>query len=1399
MKFKVISSILVAAALLSLGSKIASGGGLTPPPGVSVPFISPTESYVFWINPSPTLFNGVFNTDYYPPTKILQDVASIDRTGPWSIGSPQGYDHGYELLGFLEPDFDGGLRSIFYWNCGDDCNGGIAQADQVVMPTQLWRGLSESCTRNTLGHELMHKIQRAYSVSTAPNSLGKWVTEGHARALQDKIYAEFDTLPETDCRTIFVSQVNNYLTDVHDQSLWNLSYDAALWWAYLMEQYGQIRDEPWYGADFLVTWYDQALAAGENASSFGITNNTIKFYDPSQSITSTYRSFVLANILKDMRLSSLSDAFRGKYSYVDEQAPGEDRYAEVTYADNLAISNADPADTSVFGVNDFAVQYFKIDVSACAGGRPIRIGFEPSPIDPFFGNAINQTGGWGVIVGQSNDGSQTLASQRPAKLYKKLDEQWSVEFFQPFSNAYETVYATTSGIGGPIIGTLRAECLPVPPNPYAPDLPLVNPLDPVTPGMPLGLTYGEVCAQPTAPLPGLDPDDYTVEVNSAPARVLAATPNDEGHCLLVEFPQQPATGVFDLTVGLAGQQITIPGGVAHNLPNPQLMIAIDASSTMAEPMASPKLADVQQLVASFIRQRVESAPAGLPNIGLIDFAGDNIEPNFDARLLAPLLPADQDHINRLNSGLNSISNNVGGFTALGDALSIAMNSFTEFGDSDQARHLVLIVDGPENDGSLWDDVRDQVIASGINVHTIALGPLADQPLLFDIARATGGSYRYVDVDENGSDLLALSEALSDIAVALAGAVSIDQQRIALRPDAAADFSINVPPQAIALLLPAVQAAREAAVSRADLLGTLTLVDPNGTEYVFDLPDNTANYIQIDAPRATTLPGGNWKASFAATSEGEDDLLLSVAARLEAPLFFSAGTSRPEGDEAVGSGFQLGDPVLLNATLVDICASRSGCQPGIPGSASVEVRHGSGSPRILGMREPDKGSPASGRTASTPAYQYAIALFLAEGSPVGANDDGMTGGVGSYKLQYRVPLAYDGYTASVLLRDGVAVADSGLRTRDSDGDGLPNPYEARKFCLEDGISDGALDLDDDGLTSLQEFVAGTDPCNPDTDGGGEKDGSELAGNRQPLQASDDAVGGIRYARVAHEVTHEDPQSFSSASITIEYASHPSVANLVLKRGIPGGSVEQLTSLSPGSGAVYVDQGLTVGTEYCYQLEPTDAAGNQGAPSHWFCATAMQDPALPWGDVMINSGRPRTDNPALTLQTSLYNKPASSSQMRIVGQGLDTGWISYAPTYVYQHPQVAETTNVSLQAQFRDQQGLESAIYQDDIELWPPQSLGKLTGRALLETLSPTAGVMLQVANASWEPPAYTDTNGRFELCDLPPGDYGVVASLLGWETANSTGWSVSAGAETDLGDVTLEVIVDPLFADSFESP
>jgi fibronectin type 3 domain-containing protein len=69
--------------------------------------------------------------------------------------------------------------------------------------------------------------------------------------------------------------------------------------------------------------------------------------------------------------------------------------------------------------------------------------------------------------------------------------------------------------------------------------------------------------------------------------------------------------------------------------------------------------------------------------------------------------------------------------------------------------------------------------------------------------------------------------------------------------------------------------------------------------------------------------------------------------------------------------------------------------------------------------------------------------------------------------------------------------------DSDGDGLPDIWE-RKFGFHVRLKDLVnQDDDSDGLGTYAEFINGTDPWNPDSDGDGYTDGTEILNEYNPL--------------------------------------------------------------------------------------------------------------------------------------------------------------------------------------------------------------------------------------------------------------------------------------------------------------
>ncbi|MEK9159567.1 MAG: hypothetical protein AAB383_02445 [Patescibacteria group bacterium] len=80
---------------------------------------------------------------------------------------------------------------------------------------------------------------------------------------------------------------------------------------------------------------------------------------------------------------------------------------------------------------------------------------------------------------------------------------------------------------------------------------------------------------------------------------------------------------------------------------------------------------------------------------------------------------------------------------------------------------------------------------------------------------------------------------------------------------------------------------------------------------------------------------------------------------------------------------------------------------------------------------------------------------------------------------------------------ILVVSTGASEFDLDEDGMPNEWEEAYGLNPNDASDASIDLDRDGLTSLEEYTLGTDPLNPDTDGDIWGDEEEIFNGTDPL--------------------------------------------------------------------------------------------------------------------------------------------------------------------------------------------------------------------------------------------------------------------------------------------------------------
>ncbi|MBN2383333.1 choice-of-anchor D domain-containing protein [bacterium] len=149
----------------------------------------------------------------------------------------------------------------------------------------------------------------------------------------------------------------------------------------------------------------------------------------------------------------------------------------------------------------------------------------------------------------------------------------------------------------------------------------------------------------------------------------------------------------------------------------------------------------------------------------------------------------------------------------------------------------------------------------------------------------------------------------------------------------------------------------------------------------------------------------------------------------------------------------------------------------------------------------------------------------------------------------------------------------ITVADSDGDNLPDIYEALHPCLNIGIPDSELDPDYDSLINYDEFRNKTDPCLADTDGGFDNDGSEYYNGRDPLSEGDDLEITIVLSKetsLGDLSIHWEPELGQNDLILGQYyvyrSANPFFAGLELLAG-PLENTETSLSDSPGSGLYY----------------------------------------------------------------------------------------------------------------------------------------------------------------------------------------------------------------------------------------
>jgi len=503
-------------------------------------------------------------------------------------------------------------------------------------------------------------------------------------------------------------------------------------------------------------------------------------------------------------------------------------------------------------------------------------------------------------------------------------------------------------------------------------------------------------------------------------------------------------------------------------------------------------------------------------------------------------------------------------------------------------------------------------------------------------------------------------------------------------------------------------------------------------------------------------------------------------------------ARPGDDDRSLDHFLSGEPVLVQLAVLDF----DGAPP--PPDAPAHVLVGSGVD-VLKLSLNDQGQ--NGDQHSGDGVHSVLLRGTDRGSPTGFDEDGSgPGAIGSYSVEAEIDFGSVAAPRILTTRGAFAVLREAT-VADTDGDGLPDRFEARHACLNPAIQDASADADGDGASTSVEYQAGSDPCDVDSDEGGETDGSEIARAVSPLDANDDGVRRIKHVEIVRQLTdHEDVADLTPLANTLRFGSDPGFAQVVIKRApAPAGPfVDVATINAAAANGQYIDAGLVNGQMHCYQLVGQTAGGRVAAASDTVCGTARNDSTAPRGSIVLNQGAPRASNPMLTAQLSIDGEPAIGMEMSLrFPDGTDSGWIPFAPNASVDASSLVVPSMATVSVMFRDASGNESGIYTDDIEVISIAERGRIIGAAVVAVAfggGPISGVNV-LPDAETAQPSESAPNGNFMLDNLPAGTYALTLERHGFVPRTIPSIVLATGDTVDLGDV--ELIPQVLFRDSFE--
>jgi Mg-chelatase subunit ChlD len=684
---------------------------------------------------------------------------------------------------------------------GDNRRGGIGLAPEYMGAYDPATMTGDPGSYLISLHEAFHQQQYSYGgLLTDPASA--WVYEGQARSIQDKVCmgsspancVDLDSEPGGIAN--YIGEVNGFLNNPN-RTITTASYNSALFWTYITEQYGTTASEPELGMDFMVEFWEQS-ADDFDEDGIGVIDKALAALGHDERFADVFRDFGVANYAKRLNGPSVPD----KYKYVDEtQPPGV--YNDVALSLDEFVSVDEQVGPFLTDVNPWATRYFRIRPDPAVA--TITAEFRADTTDTLAYTLLAIKGG--DIAMEISQTSRALMETFPNDDYDEVvvivsGRQNLVNFRYAF-NATDPIL----NILDPVTGRAAIAGDPSSPEKFLIKLEVLSP----TGG-------GE-------PMEGLAFEDFEITVGPetlTDSDLITPAYIQGQYWFLVRAPEQSTGGLKDLTVDWNGTltETEISAVDYKARVDADNVLTIDRSGSMDD-FGGVKLAAAKQAANLY----VDSWRAG-DGIGVVSFANSG-------RIDLPL--TDWSTTSRDDAIVEIEDLSALGATAIGDGLDKALDELTRVNNAGRDWNIILISDGLETGTpeiadflDTWES-RDDAGDKNPRVHTVALGPDADRAKMEDLADDTGGTYHYASApvtrdSERGASADVVRE-LAEIYRVIAETVAREQQVFSERDEITAI-------QSRSHVIPIDGSVREAVFAikwdRSVGLGnTVTLFEPDG--------------------------------------------------------------------------------------------------------------------------------------------------------------------------------------------------------------------------------------------------------------------------------------------------------------------------------------------------------------------------------------------------------------------------------------------------------------------------------------------------------------------------------------------------------------------------------------------